>query len=448
VDVSTMAVESMSGDSQQSNAIVVGLESMQGLQAARILARRKVPVIAIAKDPKHNNCLTNVCKEIIFADTTTEELIRTLRSLGPNLRQKAVLFPCEDTSVLLVSRNREKLSEWYHVVLPPPDVVYMMMDKMSFYTYARKHGFPIPSTFFIYDRSTAEQAANSLPFPCIVKPSFRSPEWEQNTTLKAFKVSNAEELLDLYDHYHRWCECLIAQQWIEGTDANHYTCNCYFDAKLEPIVTFTSRKLRQWPPRTGQRCLGEECRNDIVLHETLRLFRSVRFRGLGYLDMKRDENSGKYFIVEPNIGRPTGPSAMAEAGGVELLYAMYCESVGWPMPTNLDQKYVGVKWIHLRRDFQSALYYWRQGELSLRDWWRSWRGKKAYALFSWSDPAPFIGDLYRSIRLFLSPQERRKRDHRKPVTQTGSRPGEYGVKKRRPKEASENFVSALTRTQK
>ena len=143
-----MALESMSGDRPQPYAIIIGLESMQGLQAARILARRKVPVLAIAKDSKHNNCLTNVCREIIFADTTTGELITTLRSLGPKLRQKAVLFPCEDTSVLLISRNREKLSDWYHVVLPAPEVVDMMMDKMSFYTYAQRHGFQIPATFY------------------------------------------------------------------------------------------------------------------------------------------------------------------------------------------------------------------------------------------------------------------------------------------------------------
>jgi predicted ATP-grasp superfamily ATP-dependent carboligase len=131
--------------------------------------------------------------------------------------------------------------------------------------------------------------------------------------------------------------------------------------------------------------------------------------------MKRDERSGKYFIMEPNIGRPTGRSAIAEAGGVELLYTMYCDAVGWPLPGNLEQQYEGVKWIHLRRDFQSALHYGRHGELTLKEWWRSFRGRKAYALFSWSDPAPFVGDLQRAIRLFLSPQDRRKRDHRDPL---------------------------------
>jgi D-aspartate ligase len=85
--------------------------------------------------------------------------------------------------------------------------------------------------------------------------------------------------------------------------------------------------------------------------------------------MKRDERSGKYFIIEPNIGRPTGRSAIAEAGGVELVYTMYSDALRWPLPENHMQNYGGVKWISMRRDFQSALYHWREGRLTLRGWY-------------------------------------------------------------------------------
>jgi predicted ATP-grasp superfamily ATP-dependent carboligase len=204
----------------------------------------------------------------------------------------------------------------------------------------------------------------------------KSPKWENNTKIKAYKVGNSEELLALYDRCSGWAEVLMAQEWIEGDDSNLYSCNCYFNSRSEPVVTFVARKLRQWPPETGTSCLGEECRNDTVLQETIRLFESVRYRGLGYLEMKRDQQTGQHFIIEPNIGRPTGRSAIAEAGGVELLYAKYCDIVGLPLPQNLVQKYEGVKWIYVRRDLQSAYYYWRHGKLSLKEWWRSLRGRK------------------------------------------------------------------------
>ncbi len=395
----------------QPYAIIVGLDSMQGLQTARILAQRKVPLMAIAKEPKYHSCRTRVCEKILFTDTTTEALIDTLETLGPKLSQKAVLFPCQDNNVLLISRYRQRLEPWYHIILPAPEVVEILMDKIGFYTYAQQEGFPIPITFFLYSRADAEQAAEKLAFPCILKPPFRPRAWTQHTKQKAFKASSPEELLALYDHYHGWADVLIAQEWIEGPDANLYSCNCYFDANSEPIATFVSRKLRQWPPETGQSCSGEECRDDVVLNETIRLFKSVNYRGLGYVEIKRDERSGKYFIVEPNIGRPTGRSAIAEAGGVELLYTMYCEAIGWPLPANREQSYKGVKWVHLLRDLQSALYYWRRGELTLTEWWQSLRGPKTYALFSWRDPVPFLSALQRAIPVLLSPREQGKEDY-------------------------------------
>jgi predicted ATP-grasp superfamily ATP-dependent carboligase len=391
---------------KQPCAIIVGLDSLQGLQTARIFAQRDVPIIAIAKDPKYHSCYTRVCMEIIFANTENEELIETLTNLGPKLSQKAVLIPCQDNNVLNVSRHRHKIEKWYHIALPPHDVVEKLMDKAKFCSFAQKEGFPVPRTFILKTRADAEMAARKLDYPCILKPSFRNPDWLKYTSLKAFIVFNADELLEVYERFAMLADVLIAQRWIEGGDTNHFTCHCYFDANSKPIVTFTSVKLRQWPPTTGQRCLGQECRNDIVRELTVGLHRALNYRGLGYLEIKRDERSGEYFIIEANVGRPTGSSTNAEGGGVEILYTMYCDCVNLPLPESIKQKYLGVKWIHLLRDVQAILYYWRHGDLTIKEWWRSWRGQKTYALFSWSDPLPFLIAVKRAISIMLSSQSR------------------------------------------
>jgi predicted ATP-grasp superfamily ATP-dependent carboligase len=114
--------------------------------------------------------------------------------------------------------------------------------------------------------------------------------------------------------------------------------------------------------------------------------------------MKQDPITGQFLIIEPNIGRPTGRSATAEAAGVELIYSMYCDALGLPLPENLQQQFFGVKWIHWRRDVQAALHAWRNGQLNLRDMWRSWQGRKVDAIFSWRDPLPFVFDLLRGCR--------------------------------------------------
>jgi len=333
---------------------------------------------------------------MVSADTRSLAFIELLLNIGPRMEQKPVLFPCTDFTVLNISRNRKELSRWYRFSLPDEDVVESLMDKLRFCAVAQEKGFPIPATYILYNRRDAEAAAERIPFPCILKPPIKTSRWEQNAKTKVYKIMSADELLSTYDRASRWAPLLMAQEWIVGKDDDLYSCNVYFDASSKPLVTFVAKKLRQWPPEVGTSSLGVECRNDLILQETLRVFSGMRFRGLGYLEMKRDRRTGRYFIIEPNIGRPTGRSAICEAGGVELLYTMYCDCVGFPLPTNRTQEYRGVKWIYLRRDVQSAWSYWRSGRLSLREWWRSTRGPKVYALLSWKDPMPFVKDLIKA----------------------------------------------------
>jgi D-aspartate ligase len=389
-------------------AVLIGLDSMQGLQAARILHSRGVPVIALARDPSNHACRTNVCSDIRFVDTRSTGLIDELLTLGRSLTQRAVLFPCEDESVSLVSRHREALAQQFHFALPPVDVVEMLMDKSRFYAYAQQSGLPIPPTRFLRSPDDVADACESLTFPVILKPTnSQTPLWRANSMFSAFKVADGDGLPRLYDRYRPFTEALIVQEWIPGPDSNLYSCNCYLNQHGEPLATFVSRKVRQWPPHVGNSSFGVECRSDDVLRETLSLLCGVGYRGLGYVEFKLDERNGKKFIVEPNVGRPTGRSAIAEAGGVELLHTMYCDLLGLPLPDNRQQRYGSAKWMHERRDLQSAFYYWRAGELTLRDWARSWGGgPKALALFSIRDPSPFVSDSWRVARKLLSARSR------------------------------------------
>lgn len=376
----------------QPYAVVIGLDCITGLQTARILAGRSVPVVGIARDLDHFCSRTRVCERIIRADTSSEALVERLEELGRRLDHKAVLYPCTDASVLVLSRHRARLAEMFHLALPEHEVVERLIDKISFYTYANERGLSIPKTVFLRSRADAESAATALTYPCVLKPPVKTAAWEKQAEAKVYKVSSSAELLALYDRVSSFADLLLVQEWVEGGEDCLFSCNCYFDSHSRPLVTFVARKLRQWPPETGTSSLGEECRNDVVLDETIQLFEGVGFRGLGYVELKRDRRTGCHFIIEPNIGRPTGRSAIAEAGGVELLFAMYCDLTGRPLPRNLEQRYTGVKWIYWRADLQAAVIRWRRGELTLGQWWSSICGRKQDAVFSWTDPLPFLLD--------------------------------------------------------
>lgn len=381
-------------------AIILGLDSMQGLQTARVLAERGVPVIGYVTHRRHHAAFTRVCEEIRWA-ASDDELLADLETLGARLTARAVLVPCSDGKVRVVSKSRAMLSQWFEIVLPDHGVVEMLTDKARFAEFAETHGFPVPRSRVVRTTRDLEAAFSELDFPLVIKPPFRSHQWTGHTTDKAYELRDPAAALATWDRIHGWADEFVLQEWISGGVEELFSCNAYFSRDGEVLTSFVARKLRQWPVDTGQSALGEEVRNDTVRDLAISLLSAAGYRGLGYVEIKRDAVDGRYRIVEPNVGRPTGRSAIAEGGGVDLLYTMYCDAIGRELPTNRVQTYTGVKWIHLRRDLQAAITLMRRGDLTIGQWWRSLRGRKVYAVFSMSDPLPFLVDLAEALTTAL-----------------------------------------------
>jgi predicted ATP-grasp superfamily ATP-dependent carboligase len=189
---------------------------------------------------------------------------------------------------------------------------------------------------------------------------------------------------------------MIAQSWIEGDESSLISVNGYADRDARVRILFTARKLRQWPPETGTSSLGEEIRDDAVRDIAAQLMEAVGYRGLIYVEVKRDRRTGMPLIVEPNVGRPTGRSAIVERGGVELVLSAYLDAIGEPLPEATEQTYRGVKWIYWRHDLQAALVAMARGRLTPLGWWRSVRGPKWEAVWDPADPRPFAADVTRT----------------------------------------------------
>ena len=374
-------------------AVVVGLDCITGLQSTRILAARGIPVIGVAADRRHFAARTRLPIEVVRAPLRGEPLVDALVVLGERLDRPAVLVPCTDAAVLAISAGRDRLAERFRFVLPDHADVERLMDKVAFAEHAIAARLPIPPTAVLRTRADAERAAAELVFPAVLKPGLKGASWVAATKAKAIPVDGPAELLAAYDECAGWTDVLIAQSWVHGGEDALYSTNVYYDRDSVEQVSFVARKLRQWPLDTGTSCLGEEVRNDEAAAVSRTLFGSVAYRGLGYVEAKEDARTGRLMIIEPNIGRPTGRSAIAEKGGVELLLTAYRDALGEPLPEARVQAFRGVKWIYWRHDVQAAIARIRRGELSPAGWWRSIRGPKVEAVFALADPVPFAADL-------------------------------------------------------
>jgi D-aspartate ligase len=71
-----------------------------------------------------------------------------------------------------------------------------------------------------------------------------------------------------------------------------------------------------------------------------------------------------------------------------LPYLLYQDMTGQEMDVRLPVN--NVKWVRLVTDIPTVLSEITKGRLKIRDYLESMKGKKEFAVFSLSDPLPFI----------------------------------------------------------
>ena len=84
-----------------------------------------------------------------------------------------------------------------------------------------------------------------------------------------------------------------------------------------------------------------------------------------------------------------------------------------PLPDKREQKYLGVKWLQIRTDLMSSYYYWKKGELTIRDYFKSVQGKKFFAVFSFKDPKPFLAEIATGLKMLFDGLRRKNSDPNK-----------------------------------
>ena len=92
-------------------AVIVELDNFIGVQSARILAARGVPVLGLASNVNHYCARTRVVRRVIASPTSGDGLIKTLERLAGELPPPGIayLVACSDGAVLTISEHRDRI---------------------------------------------------------------------------------------------------------------------------------------------------------------------------------------------------------------------------------------------------------------------------------------------------------------------------------------------------
>jgi len=368
-------------------ALVLGLQ-LTALGTIRALARRGVEVVAVGEREGRPAEHTRYGRKLFDSRAGTDACVEMLEELAPQFAQPPVLFASADWHAVLMSRHRDRLRDKYRYVFPEQEALETLMDKGRLAQWAARHGFLVPATAVITGPASARDAAQALRFPCVLKPSVRSFAWPHGRP-KVAVLDSPEALLSACEHGTRDAPAYVAQEIIPGRDDDVYFCLVYVDRQGEVRASYGVRKRRQQPPHHGAASLAVGWPDETVAHQAVALLRTAGYRGIGSVEFRRDPRDGQLYLMEATIGRVDLNTPLATAAGVDIPYLSYCDAAELPLP-EVGVKRPGLKWCDERADWFSAKYYWRRGELGLREWIGSLSGPCTYATFAWDDPLPFV----------------------------------------------------------
>jgi predicted ATP-grasp superfamily ATP-dependent carboligase len=245
--------------------------------------------------------------------------------------------------------------------------------------------------YFLHPREwRPEDGGDALPFPCILKT--RRKMYVPGMA-KAYRLRNRAELEETLRRLSSLPglspEHMLIQQWVPGGDDRVIFCMQYYDRHGNRPISFVGRKIRQWPPDIGGTCSAIASPDPVAERESTSFFESVRMRGICSMEFKRSEDDNKLYMIEPTVCRADYQEGTATANGFNLPYALYCAECDLKPYTPAPRARAAV-WVHVGPDFRSAMQTAGPSWRARWNWWRSLRGRKAFAVFHASAPGPFL----------------------------------------------------------
>jgi D-aspartate ligase len=295
-----------------------------------------------------------------------------------------VLFFESDGELLLVSRNRQRLDEYFRFAIAEQELVEDLVDKARFQRLAGRLALPVPAAQEL--TSSADKIELKLQFPIVLKPLTRRPElWKAvGNSGKALRIDTAEDFHRLWPKLRTSGVKILAQELIPGAETWIESYHVYVDAAGRILGEFTGRKIRTYPQEYGDSTALITTVQPDVAALGRDLVQRLQLRGVAKFDFKRGPDGRLYLLeVNPrfNLWHHLGGLA-----GVNLPAIVYGDLLGHPKP-EVKQAKAGLRWCRAWQDVFAA----RESEVKIRHWLPWAMGCEAKRLLAWDDPMPIVG---------------------------------------------------------
>ena len=301
------------------SVLVLGSDSRSFLAVIRSLGRRGLRV-HVAGAPPHAPALRSRYIDAIHLlpsyAADGDAWTRALRSL---LQREPfdLVIPCDDPAILPLQRHRADLEPCGHLYLLSQDAFEVTTNKRRTTLLARQLGVPVPRDEVASSITDADAIVSRLGLPVVLKPT-TSFAIEDLTARRDVQTAHTVEevrkgLSELLRHGP-----VQVQEHVRGSGAGVEVL------AHEGKILFAFQHLRLHEPPEGG---ASSYRKSVPLHPDLLhaaklLMAALRYTGVGMVEFKIDQRSGRWALIEIN-GRFWGSLPLAVAAGADFPYYLY-----------------------------------------------------------------------------------------------------------------------------
>jgi D-aspartate ligase len=369
----------------------------------RALAQRRIPIAAVSTRPfdvAHHSRWVSERHQLSELHETPGLLVEFLERKRNSWRGWSV-FPTNDDSLTALCRHHERLSRWYRLPVQPWGAVADLVDKDRMHALAQRAGLDVP---VCYGGAGADAPPRPLRYPVVIKP-VQHDRLISSFGVKLFLARNAAELRTSSDRLRSAGVSGLVFEFIPGPDSNIYVYCVYLNARGEPSDGVTVRKLRQNPPLIGGARVAEVAPELPGLREaTVELLRGAQFRGMAFAEFKLDPCTDRLRFIEVN-GRAVQFNSLLPPTGIDLVNMTWSDFVLREPPRGRPTGWRG-SWIHLQADIRCSWTYRRLEQLSLAELAAPYRRPKTFAVWSATDPRPYLAQTALGVRGALGARAR------------------------------------------
>ncbi|MCC5893951.1 MAG: carboxylate--amine ligase [Alkalibacterium sp.] len=387
----------------QHKAVVLGCNYYIGLSIIRCLGQEGIHVTGVHYQEEGAYAFqSKYLSEKLIAphhEKEAEQFKDFLIDYAKKQSHKPVLYPTADPFVLLIDTYFDELTQYYLINQTQQGFWSDIIDKDKLYLLAEKHNVLTPKSFSTEDADLISKVESELGYPCIIKP-FDSSTFVATFRRKLFKINNREELIEKLKAVKEKNIEVAVQQLIQGFDDHMYTFDAYLNQEAKVTHWVTAQKQRQYPINFGASVYIKQRYVPELVEIGKPFLEAIGYKGFAEIEFKKDEKTGKYYLIEINA-RTTNFNQMLAEVGFNMPLLAYKELTGQPIGQKVLKDTTDYGFHYMYEDLHASKAYIQSKQLPLKAILKTYTDKRVGAIWDRKDPKPgfsYVGILLNKVK--------------------------------------------------